>query len=288
MKQLLILGCGYVGERLAHACLAAGMQVSATTRSAERADALQAAGISTLQLDTPGQLPDKLLRRVDAVLDSIPLQRSGTAMQASQPQWLPELSGRLPQLQWAGYLSATSVYGDAGGAWVSESDVCQPASERGQQRLLAEQAWLNASALPAEVFRLAGIYGPERNICARLLAGGYQAVQWSPAHWSNRIHVDDIVAALLAAMQQPRPGRIVNLADDEPLSHADYVCALAAMIGAPKPQLLTPEQGERQLSPMALAFFRDNKRISNRLLHRELLPVLQYPSFRDAVPGLMA
>ena len=83
-------------------------------------------------------------------------------------------------------------------------------------------------------------------------------------------------------MERPRPGRVVNLADDEPLPHADYVIEVAKMVGAPEPLILSPEQGEKELSPAMLDFFRDSKRVSNRLLHRELLPELHYPSFRDA------
>ena len=88
-------------------------------------------------------------------------------------------------------------------------------------------------------------------------------------------------------MNRPRPGRIVNLADDDPVPHADYVTELARLIGAPSPVLLTPAEGEDQLSPMALEFFRDNKRVSNRLLHAELLPELSYPGFREGLRSLL-
>jgi len=169
---------------------------------------------------------------------------------------------------------------------VDESFPCEPASARGRARLAAERAWL-ASGLPAEVFRLAGIYGPGRNLVARLRAGGYKAVRWSPPRWSNRIHVDDIVAVLLAAMEAPRPGRIVNLADDAPMPHADYVCELARLIGAPEPILLSPEQAARELSPAALEFFRDSKRVRNTRLHAELLPQLRYPDFRAGLASLL-
>ena len=131
---------------------------------------------------------------------------------------------------------------------------CQPTSARGKERLLTEQAWL-ASGLPSEVFRLAGIYGPKRNLISRLMTGGYKAVQWSPPHYSSRIHVQDIVQALLRAMQQPRRGRILNITDDLPLPHAEYIQQLAAIIGAPTPTILTPEQGKQQLSATALSFF---------------------------------
>jgi len=284
--HILILGCGYVGSKLAQACLHKGMRVTATTRRRERQTELQGAGVEAVLAATPVDVPAAVLASVDAIVDSIPLVRDAQGMHALQPQWLPELQAKAGQVQWAGYLSTTGVYGDAGGAWVDESWPCKPASARGSERLKAEQAWLH-SDLPAEVFRLAGIYGPERNILGRLNAGGYKVVQWQPPHYSSRIHVDDIVAALIAAMQQPRPGRIVNLADDLPLPHCDYVQALAQWIGAPMPVVLSEQAGKQQLSAAALSFFSDNKRVSNRLLHDELLPILNYPDFRAGMASIV-
>jgi len=286
VQHLLILGCGYVGERLAAACIRDGIRVSASTRSTQRADELAAAGIEAVVAHSPADLPDHLLASIDAILDSIPLERDASGMHAGQPRWLPDLVRRANHLHWAGYLSTTGVYGDAGGGWVDETSICHPASERGSERLLAEQSWLS-SGLPAEVFRLAGIYGPDRNIIDRLQAGGYRAVAWQPPHYSSRIHVDDIVAALRAAMQKPLAGRIVNLADDLPLPHADYACEVARMIDAPPPVILDEATGERELSPAMLSFFRDNKRVSNTRLHAELLPELAYPNFRAGITSLM-
>lgn len=285
IRHVLILGCGYVGERLAAACLRQGVRVSGTTRSPERAARLQAMGIQALFVATPLDIPAASLADVDAVVDSIPLSRSGSRASASQPEWLPGLMHRLPVLRWAAYLSTTGVYGDAGGAWVDESWPCKPDSPRGIERLRAEACW-QVEADCAEMFRIAGIYGPGRNILDRLRAGGYRAVAWQPPRFSNRIHVDDIVGALLAAMRAPRAGRIVNLADDQPLPHAEYVTQLARLIGAPPPVLLTPEQGEAELPASVLDFFRDNKRVSNRLLHAELLAVLAYPGFREGLESL--
>ncbi|MDQ6969179.1 MAG: NAD-dependent epimerase/dehydratase family protein [Mariprofundus sp.] len=286
IKRILILGCGYVGQKLAKACMADGMQVIASSRNAEHAKALELQGIEAHVTASPLDLPDALLLSVDAVLDSIPLNRNEQGMHASQLQWLPELATRLSNVQWAAYLSTTGVYGDAEGAWVNESWPCQATSARGTERLLAEKAWLD-TALPAEIFRLAGIYGPERNMIERLKAGVYQTVAWNPPHYSSRIHIDDIVAALLAAMQQAQAGRIMNLADDLPLPHAEYVCALAEIIGAPAPEILTEQQGELQLSPTALDFFRDNKRVSNALLHEQLLPQLKFPDFKHGIADII-
>ena len=284
--HLLILGCGYVGEKLARACVTEGIKVTATTRSKARADELRTMGIEAVVVDCPASLSDELLSQCDALLDSLPLTRDESSMHASQPQWIPGIAPKLTKLKWAGYLSTTGVYGDANGAWVDESWACNPGSSRGSERLKAEMTWLD-SGLPAEVFRIAGIYGPERNIISKLRAGGYQAVQWEPPHYSSRIHVDDIIEALMAAMQKPRIGRVVNLADDEPLPHADYVTEVAAMLGVSAPEILTPEEGERLLAPAMLDFFRDNKKVSNRLLHVELLETLKYPNFRDGIKALI-
>lgn len=286
IQRLLILGCGYVGEKLAKACVGEGIRVTGTTRSEARAEELRGLGVDAVVVESPEQLSDEILHQSDAVLDSIPLTRDESGMHASQLQWLRRIAPKLSRLKWAGYLSTTGVYGDADGAWVDESWSCNPSSARGSKRLEAEQSWLNCG-LPAEVFRIAGIYGPERNILSKLRAGGYQAVQWNPAHYSSRIHVDDIVAALMAAMQKSKSGRIVNLADDEPLPHADYVVEVARMLGAPEPEVLTPEVGEKVLSPAMLEFFRDNKKVSNRLLHVELLERLNYPNFRVGIQALI-
>jgi len=286
IETLLVLGCGYVGERLAVAAKRQGMRAIGATRHALRADELRAAGLEAVVAASPVELPEDVLRQSDALLDSIPLERHGRGLRAPQSVWLPELAPRLQHLRWAGYLSTTGVYGDAGGAWVDEECLCTPSSERGRQRLLAEEAWL-ASGLPAEVFRIAGIYGPGRNLISKLMEGCYQAVRWQPPHWSSRIHVDDIVDALLAAMRKPRPGRVINLADDLPMPHDQYVSELAMRVSAPPPQILTPDEGEKHLTPAMLDFFRDNKRVSNRRLHEELLPELKYPSFREAVNDLL-
>jgi len=281
MPVMLILGCGYCGTWLARSLRRDGWRIYATTRSAERTKTLTQLGIHPLLIHTPADIPHDILQSTDAVLDSIPLQRDGNRILETQSVWLPKLAPCMKRLSWAGYLSTTGVYGDAAGAWVDENHSCRPTSERGQQRLLAEQAWLHSS-LPAEVFRLAGIYGPGRNIIARLQSGCYRVVRWSPPHFSNRIHIEDIIRAIRAAMHAPQPARIMNIADDLPLPHDQYACELATYIGAPAPIILSPEEARNILSPALLEFFRDNKRISNRKLHEHLLPQLRYPSFRHA------
>ncbi|MDX8389031.1 MAG: SDR family oxidoreductase [Mariprofundaceae bacterium] len=277
---LLILGCGYIGSQLACQALERGMRVIATTRSTKHAATLRSANIEALVVDHLDSIPNEVLRTTDFLLDSIPLEVNNSHCEPPQRHFLASLAPQLHQIRWIGYLSSTSVYGDAGGAWIDESFTCHPTSKRGQARLEAERLWLD-SQLPVEIFRLAGIYGPGRNLMPKLKNGGYRAIRWQPPHYANRIHRDDIVSALLAAMDRPGAGRIVNLCDDLPFPHDEYVLELARISNAPEPIILDAENAKCELSAAAFDFFRDNKRLSNQKLHDELLPELQYPSFRE-------
>ena len=93
------------------------------------------------------------------VLSSVPpggegidpvLERYGTALSA----------------KWLGYLSSTGVYGDAGGAWVDES--APVGTGRRTARAECDGEWL---ARGARVFRLPGIYGPDRRALERVREG---------------------------------------------------------------------------------------------------------------------
>ncbi len=265
--------------------MARGVAVSAWTRDRAQAAALASRGITPHVAATPEALDDSVLAESEALLDSVPLERDAGGWHAPQLRWVSALVRRMPRLSWVGYLSSSSVYADSGGQWIDE-DAPLERDGRGRQRLRAEQAWRDSGA-PVECFRLSGIYGPGRNLIARLRKGGYRAVSWQPPRYSNRIHRDDIVATLLAGLSRPRAGRVLNVSDDEPLPHVEYVTRLAEMVSAPQPLRMTPEEARAHCSDDYLAFFRANKRISNRRLHHELLPRLRYPSFRDAVPELL-
>ncbi len=274
--HVLILGCGYLGTLLARRLHAQGAAVYATTRRAEAARALQAMGVNAVPASDPLEIPSDWRRRITHLVDSIPTEGA----HAPQRAWAAALAERLPKLAWVGYLSSTSVYGDRQGAWVSEDDPLKPQGPTAQARVQAEQAW--KAAFPAvEIFRLAGIYGPGRHLGPRLMQG-YTTVAFAPPRYTNRIHAEDAARAIVAAMRRPRPARIVNLADDEPLPHAEYVRRLAAAIGAPPPVMLAPEEAKRRLSARAWAFFSASKRLSNARLHAELVPVLCYPNAEAA------
>jgi dTDP-4-dehydrorhamnose reductase len=279
--RLFVFGLGYSAVVLARERRAAGWSVAGTTRDPAKARSLAAEGIET-HLFGPGLgLDPAALAGTTHLLSSIPPESAGDPVLARQGADLAAL-----HLAWAGYLSTTGVYGDAGGAWVDETSPLKPSHERTQRRVEAEQAWL-ASGLPAEIFRLAGIYGPGRNLLEDAAAGTARHVV-KPGQVFSRIHVADIAGALTAAMERPRRGRILNLADDEPAAPSAVLQEACRLLGVQPPPPVSFEQARAQMSAMALSFWADNRRVSNRRLREELGYALRFPTYREGLRGCRA
>ena len=282
--HLFCLGFGYTARAFADRLRAQGWRISGTTKSAEKHDAMQAAGVNA-HLWSGGALADSLIDGVDAIMVSTPPgPQSCPALKAAAPL----IAARAKQLQWIGYLSTNGVYGDHGGAWVDEESELRGASPRALRRIAAEQAWLDLARehdLPLIVFRLPGIYGPGRSAFDNIRAGTAKRIV-KPGQVFSRMHVDDIAATLIASMDKPRAHPVYNLADDEPAPPQDvveYACKLLNV----EPPPLTPIE-EAGLSDMARSFYADNKRVSNARMKHELGAALQYPTYREGLSAILA
>lgn len=179
---------------------------------------------------------------------------------------------------WLGYLSSTGVYGDTAGAWVDEASPVG-AGRRGI-RAEADQAWL---ALGARVFRLPGIYGPGRSPLDRILAGEARRID-VPGQVFSRIHVEDIARGVIAGFDAPAGA--YNLADDAPAPQSDVVAFGCRLLGL-KPPPLVP-LAKANLSPAALAFYSENRRVANGKARRVLGWRPLYPDYRAGLRALNA
>jgi len=280
--RLFCFGLGYVAKALARELQAEGWTVAGTTRSAEKKGALEAEGIEVhlFERDRPLDAAAALAGTTH-VVTSIAPDEAGDPVLARHADDL----GRLPSLQWLGYLGTTGVYGDRGGEWVHEADAVAPSMPRTRRRVAAEGSWL-ASGLPVHLFRLAGIYGPGpgRNQLEAVRAGTARRIV-KPEQVFGRIHVDDIVAVLRASMANPNPCAIYNVADDEPAPPQDVVGYAAELLGAPPPPEIPYDEAE--LSPMAQSFYADNRRIDNTRIKAELGVRLRYPSYREGLRAIL-
>jgi nucleoside-diphosphate-sugar epimerase len=284
MSHLFCFGLGFTGKVLARRLRDHGWQVTGTSRNAAGARAIEALGHRAYVFDGTAPLPEDAFATVTHVVVSIPPGASGDPVLRWHSQ---DFAQRTARFRWLGYLSTTGVYGDHGGAWVTEDTPLTPNTERGARRLAAERAWLDLHrhhGLPVHVFRLAGIYGPGRNTLLQLRDGTARRII-KPGQVFSRIHVDDLAAVLEASMARPDPGRAYNVCDDEPAPPQDVVAYGARLLGLPEPPGIAFAGAD--LSPMALSFYADSKRVSNRRMTDELGVRLRFPSYREGLENLL-
>jgi len=285
-RRLFCFGLGYSARVLAMRLQAAGWAVAGTTRSAEKAAVLAKQGIAAFVYDRDRPLADarQALAGTTHILSSVPPDDRGDPVVDHHETDLRTCG----DLQWAGYLSTTGVYGDRGGGWVDEDSALEPTGERGRRRVAAERAWMRLyedAGPPVHLFRLAGIYGPGRNALESVRAGRAQRID-KPGQVFSRIHVADIARVLEASIARPNPGRAYNLCDDNPARPEEVIAFACTLLGIEPPPLVPFAQAE--LSPMGRSFYRDNKRVANRRIKEELGVALEFPDYKAGLRALLA
>jgi nucleoside-diphosphate-sugar epimerase len=278
----LFFGYGYTAAALAPLLRASGWRLAATARTPEKAAALEDEGIAPALWTEDGLKPE-VFDKVEGVLVSTPPQGRACPALAAAAGAIAE---RASALRWIGYLSTNGVYGDHGGAWVDEDSALRPTTERARQRIAAEAEWAGFGAewaAPVKIFRLPGIYGPGRSAIDSVLSGRARRIV-KPGQVFNRMHVEDIAAALLASLENPDAAELFNFADDEPAAQQEVIEYAAKLLGVEPPPSVAFEDAE--LSDMARSFYADNKRVSNRRMKEALGVRLAYPTYREGLAAI--
>jgi len=260
----LLMGCGYVGARLARRLVERG-PVLALVRTLASAEALFAGGIpaGVLDLDTRAQgVAMDLPSGLQSVVYLAP--PSGTGVEELRLARFLELLGEARPMVLL-YLSTTGVYGDTGGAPVDEASPVAPREERSRQRLDAERRvaqWGAERGVRPVVFRVPAIYGPHRLPLDRLRRGE-PVLRSGDSGPGNRIQVDDLVDACLAALERPVSG-VFNVTDGHPESMAAFTARVAELASLPAPPQVDWAEAQRVLSPGLLAFLQESRLVRTR------------------------
>jgi nucleoside-diphosphate-sugar epimerase len=275
----LIIGCGYLGKRVATRWREQGHRVFVTTRNAARAGSFRALGFEPIVCDVLDPASLRALPQVDVVLSCVGFDRS--AQQSLHSVYVGGLGNVLvalpPPRQRFIYVSSTGVYGQKAGEWVDEDSATEPEEESGKVMRQAEDL-LRTHSRSAIILRFAGIYGPERILRRQAIAAG-EPIVGDPEKWLNLIHVDDGVEAVLTASLRGDPSRpIYTVSDDTPVQRRDFYTCLARLLGAPPPRFVPPEPG----TPPP-PHERANRRVQNRRLRQELNVALRYPNYETGL-----
>ncbi|HEX4132183.1 MAG TPA: NAD-dependent epimerase/dehydratase family protein [Pirellulales bacterium] len=284
----LVIGCGYLGRRVARRWRDGGDQAFVVTRSHRRGAEFEREGLLPIVADVTdlaslvGKLPaaDTVLfavgydRRADKPIEAVYVAGLRHVLDA-----LPAATGRIV------YVSSTGVYGDAAGEWIDEDTPCRPSRPGGIASFEAERV-LAGHRLGAQsiVLRLAGLYGPGRIPRADAIRRG-EPIAAAQDGFLNLIHVDDAVEVVAAAARTAMdvyPTRYV-VSDGHPVVRREYYQELARLLGAPSPRFVPAEA-----TSLAAARAAEDKRVSNRRMLAELGITLRHPTYRQGLAQIVA
>lgn len=278
----LIVGCGYLGSRVARLWRDAGHEVFAMTRAPARAKQWGELGLRPIVGDVTCALKLDTLPAADTVLYAVGFDRgAGHDQREVYVDGLRNVLDALPRSVGRFiYISSTSVYGQNDGSWVDEASPCEPAGANGQVCLDAERLLQSHSlGKRATVLRLAGIYGPGRIPRASALRAG-EPIPAPPEGWLNLIHVDDAAAVVLAAEAAAQPAALYTVSDGAPVPRRDYYAELSRLLEAPPPRYDSTGGTPSRRAPT-------DKRVGNARMLADLRVSLVYPSYREGLAAIV-
>lgn len=282
MRKVLIVGSGDVARR-AIPWLVKRFKVYALVRHSDSGDQLHALGARPLiaDLDTSRSL-DRLAGVADVMLHFAPPPGTG-AGDVRTVRLLAALGRRGSLPQRIVYISTTGVYGDCEGALVRETDTCRPDTDRARRRVDAERQLRRFGArnrVGVCVLRAPGIYAADRLPVERLERGS-PILSAAEDVYTNHIHAEDLARLACMALFRGRPGRVYNAVDDTRMKMGEYFEFAADALGLPRPPRMGRAELSKKLSPMALSFMAESRRLANDRIHNELRLKLLYPTVHE-------
>ena len=278
-KKFIIFGGGFSGQFIANEIRKLGCKALTSSRQIPK-------NTTSFFFDSLSNAlpPEHIFDGTTHVLSCIPPDNSGKDPVLSRlHKQLKDLN-----LEWAGYLSTTGVYGNTYGEWVTEKDPANPLQERSKRRLLCEKSWLNSN-LPIQIFRLPGIYGPGRSTFESIFKKNIKVIH-KPDQVFSRIHVADIANAilyLLLKINNENFKQIINIADNHPTSQIEVIEHSYKLLGLKMPEPMNFDDAKKLLSPIALSFWEENRRVSNSLLCKDLGYKLIHKDYKSGLKSCL-
>ena len=279
---VLVVGCGYLGMRILRAFVGRNFPVFGTARREEQLAKISAAGAEAIHLDLDLPSTSKDWHKPFAgntasgpIICYLAPPANIGRVDFRLAHFLDIIRARTSRLI---YASTTGVYGDSGGSLVDEETLPAPESDRAVRRLAAEhsvRAWAEQTGRSFCILRIPAIYGPGRLPLAKLTAK-IPIVDPLLAPPGNRIHVDDLANACVAAALAPRADRrVYNVTDGTWESHSGFLLRLARLAGLPPPSCLPPS-AESPVTEQASLSRNGSRRVDNRRIQLELGVLPQY------------
>ena len=287
--EVLIVGCGDIGRRVGRLLLAEGRKVAGVVAGEESAARLKEAGIRPLvaNLNDPEELRE--LPCSGALVFYFAPPPGGGITDPKVRNFCAAASGERAPRRLV-YVSTSGVYGDCGGATVTEETPANPQTARAKRRYDAEQTllrWGAEQGVAVIILRVTGIYGPGRIPISRLV-DGHPLLRLEESAPTNRIHADDLAQVCVAAAEKGEAGELFNVSDGHPSTMTEYFLAVAELAGLPRPPLVSMEEARRVMTPLMLSYLGESRRMDNTRMLERLEVKLRYPTLAEGLPASLA
>jgi nucleoside-diphosphate-sugar epimerase len=305
MRVLVVGATGAIGRQLIPQLVAAGHQVSATTRSAAKLDALRAAGADPLVLDgldasavgaaVARTEPAVIVHEMTAIPADMNLRKFGQTFAATNELRTAGLDHLLAAAKaqgvrrfvaqsFAGWPNARS-----GGPVKTEDDPLDPDPPFAMRTTLNAIRYLERAVTTAPLeglaLRYGFLYGPgSSEVFIRLLRRRQVPVIGSGAGVWSFLHVTDAAAATVAAVQGGSPG-VYNIVDDEPATVTEWLPVMASAADAKPPLHVPAWLGRLAAGEAGLSMMTQVRGCSNAKAKRELGWQPVWPTWRTGFEG---
>ena len=268
MMKLTIIGNGYTAQFLAKDALRYGYEVSIITRNISNPEK----NIHYLNFFDSNNVTKKLTN--ENIVSTVPYDEEGLDPVLKKYRKSISLNENIII-----YYSATSVYGSG---IVNESSKPLPKYKRGITRLNCEKEWVKANS-HTSIFRISGIYGPNRHPMIKYLNGDNEIIV-KDDYISNRIHVEDLSLLTIQFLNKKCKERILNISDQKTISNYDAIKFVSNKLNLVKPKLV--KYDPTKVSEMLKSFYEVNRTVKSNIIDNQLSYKFKYPDYKLALLSL--
>ena len=291
-KKINIIGCGYIGKRIAHSLKANNSSLCCFVQSEKSRDICTSMGLQSMQFDL-----DEHNASIDEAGKSLLVNSSIAYLAPPQRQGekdtrmehfisvLETLSAPPSKIL---LISTTGVYGDCKGEWIDEQHTTRPQVDRARRRLSAEtqlKIYCEKFKIRYVVFRVPGIYAPDK-LPVKRITSGEPIVKAADSGYTNRIHADDLSAFCVEALVDEVATGIYNCCDGAPSTMNDYFVKVADALQLARPKEISLLQAQQELSPGMLSYLAESKRITNKKLLSHFKTRFKYENLEAGLKSL--
>lgn len=305
MRVFIAGATGVLGRALLPLLLAAGHEVTATTRSPGKEDQVRAAGATPVVVDALDDArllaamvdarPDVVVHLLTAIPPAIDPRRWAEQFAPNDELRVRATQNLVAAARVAGVgrivaESYAGLYARTGGAIKCEDDpldIDAADARRQTARALSalEQAVTRTDGINGIALRLGTLYGPgtaygPSGAMADLARHGRLPIVGSGAGVSSFVHLDDAAAAIILALEHGAPG-IYNVVDDDPAASHTWIPVFAAAVGAAPPRWIPAIAARLLAGQIAVSLMTEARGASNARVRRDLSWAPVHSSWRE-------